>query len=128
MRVWRIECPDERVGPWRSLRRQKLMGNEKDVIFPDSTLHSPSDGPRPVDDTGRYMQADDVCVCERLGQLSLWFHDEHMKALDKAGFVLAEYKVDGRRRRGRKGVWQSVFPRAFLTHVSDRAPTDEALT
>jgi hypothetical protein len=111
MRVWRIECPVDRKGPWRSDRASDFSFERA------SDGHYPGDGPRPCEDVGRSIQGDEVCACKSLEQLGRWFHDEHYAALATRGFVLAEYEAEPTA----EGDWQVLVPRDLIRHVADHA-------
>jgi hypothetical protein len=94
MRLWRIEEPNTRVGPWLSRYRSEAVMRDC-----PTTGHHPSNGPSVREDCfGDYSNYDAmegrVCACVSIGQLKAWwFKDYHLELLEKNGFVLAEYEA-----------------------------------
>jgi hypothetical protein len=118
MRVYRVEHPIDRLGPWRSEHRTTA-----ELSYHEG--HHPSDGPSVLtdcfgnwDDRSMYGR---VCACRSLQQLRLWFRAGHVLDFAGDGFVLAEYEAHDDTP---KGSWQCAPKRADMVHRADRPVTD----
>jgi hypothetical protein len=114
MRVWRIEDPEKRMGPWQSPMRVK-------AALEAINGHSPYDGPTPKEDAGVNLwdQPDRVCACTSPKQLCKWFHEPHRYLLANAGFVVGEYEAPDDTPCGS---WQCVPRKADMVHIADHSP------
>ncbi len=127
MRVWRMECPDTREGPWTAGRTDGWRSVEGDGG------HHPSNGPGVIPDCfatgGEYIPLETrnrlmegrVCACKSVRQLTLWFHAPHIWELANDGYVLAEYEVD--ETAVGRGSQQCAVTQSEMIHINDHPPT-----
>lgn len=127
MKLWRIECPTERIGPWGAIRRTTVTGPDpmgSDPVYD----HCPSSGPSVrVDcfdgdwDRGGDEMKDRVCACASIDQLRMWFKEWHLAHLEAAGFVLVECEAPD--EDCAMGAWQVAVRERAMKRVAEHRPT-----
>jgi len=120
MRLYRIECPTRRCGPWTVTRKPR----EKSWGWQKINNHSPWTLPGPRDD-GISVSLDRnhklKCFVEDFAQLREWFPNPFLHEMEKDGFVLAEYEAP--EEKIHIGGHQIVASIEHVHHIGDHKPT-----
>jgi hypothetical protein len=132
MRVWRVEHPDSRLGPWQHSEARD-WNIEIDSHVPEClpTVHSDCGydwARRTRQDSCFWSVRDYVCAVSSIKQLLAWFRPGHLKLLESKGFVVAEYDIHAVDLNVLEGSCQVAVKKSELQHIADYAPSNIVVT